>query len=159
MFTSGDLAIYFGFASELTDIQDKNPNLNFDVAPIPQLSETSNKTTYGSMIGVAILKTAKNIGVTYEAVRSLSDQKRVNLLSESLKLFPARRDLLSIRQTDRFSPVFYQSALQSKSWFDPDSNSTDKIFRDMIVSLSSKKNLPSSTAVDEARAKIRSILK
>ena len=35
MFESGDLGIYFGYASENSEIQAKNPNLNFDVAPVP----------------------------------------------------------------------------------------------------------------------------
>jgi hypothetical protein len=30
-FLNGDLAFYFGYASEIKRIQDKNPNLNFDV--------------------------------------------------------------------------------------------------------------------------------
>ncbi|NDE68321.1 extracellular solute-binding protein, partial [bacterium] len=35
-FLGGKLATYFGFASEITSIRTKNPNLNFDIAPMPQ---------------------------------------------------------------------------------------------------------------------------
>jgi len=42
-FSSGDLSLYFGFASELEEIRDKNPNLNFDISLFPQPTEDINK--------------------------------------------------------------------------------------------------------------------
>ena len=35
-FTGGDLAMYFGFGSEAAALLKQNPNLNFDMAPMPQ---------------------------------------------------------------------------------------------------------------------------
>ncbi len=43
MFLAGDLALYFGFASELDDLKNKNPNLNFDVTLFPQTGDLNLK--------------------------------------------------------------------------------------------------------------------
>src|SRR3989338_8196202 len=56
MFVSGDLAFYFGFASEISMIRDKNPNLNFDVTFFPQPKGASVPVTFGRMYGLAVLK-------------------------------------------------------------------------------------------------------
>ncbi len=35
-FVSGDLALYFGYGSEGKELERLNPNLNFDIAEVPQ---------------------------------------------------------------------------------------------------------------------------
>ena len=40
-FSAGDLAVYFGLASELSDISLKTPHLNFDVAVVPQIRDSN----------------------------------------------------------------------------------------------------------------------
>ncbi len=58
-FLSGDLAVYFGLASELPILKLKNPNLNFDLSPFPQSSnvrEGARKVTVARLQGIAIVK-------------------------------------------------------------------------------------------------------
>ena len=50
---------------------------------------------------------------------------------------PARRDLLSDKPDDDAFSVFYDAALQSQGWLDPDTKRTDLLFRDMIESVTS----------------------
>ena len=59
MFLSGDMALYLGFASELFTLRNKNPNLNYDVARMPQIAVTGTQITYGKLYGIASLKSSK----------------------------------------------------------------------------------------------------
>jgi len=60
MFEAGDLALYFGYASEYKAIKLKNPHLNFDVAMMPQVGPTATKLTFGRMYGVGVVSASKN---------------------------------------------------------------------------------------------------
>jgi ABC-type glycerol-3-phosphate transport system substrate-binding protein len=43
MFAAGDLAVYFGFASEYASFGMRNPNLRYAVAPMPQIEGSSSQ--------------------------------------------------------------------------------------------------------------------
>jgi len=132
MFLSGDLAIYFGKASEATDIAEKNPNLNFDVAPLPQIVDTKNKITYGDIQGFVILKSSPNIVQAFTSISTLIGVDTVPLFLNFNNFAPARRDLVAQGATDSYKSVFYNSALISRAWLDPNSYATDMIFQNMV---------------------------
>lgn len=137
LFTSGDLAIYFGFASELSEILRSNPNLNFNISLLPQLRDVNVKITYGKMSAFTIPKNSKNQIGALSTGLALTSFENISRFSEDLGLPPVRRDALVNKPTDAIGSVFYDSALMSKSWFDPDSDETDDIFKNMIESVTS----------------------
>jgi len=137
LFTAGDLAIYFGFASELSEILRSNPNLNLNVSPLPQLRDSDTKITYGKMSAFAIPKNSQNQAGALSTGLALTSLENIMHSSVSLDLPPVRRDALVNKPTDAISSVFYDSALMSKSWFDPDSDETDDIFKNMVESVTS----------------------
>lgn len=136
-FLSGDLALYFGFASEVAVLQLKNPNLNFDVASVPVSREGGTDVSFANFEAFAITKSSKNINAAFTVVSILSGKESASALSEALDLPPVRRDLLGQRQTDAYKSVFYESAIKSETWLDPSPTETDAIFKDMIESITS----------------------
>lgn len=139
LFTAGDLAVYFGFASELSGILRSNPNLNFSISQLPQLRDVNTKITYGKMTAFAIPNNSKNqIGALATGL-ALTSLENIIQSSVDLGLPPVRRDALADKPTDAIGSVFYDSALMSKSWFDPDSDKTDDIFKNMTESVISGK--------------------
>ncbi len=157
-FTSGDSALYVGFASELKEIRAKSPTLNIGVAPVPQ-SRVSGKTeTFGLMRGVAISRGSKNPSAGLRAILLLSSGNTASALSKILGLPPARRDLLINKPTDSINSVFYDSAIQSHGWFDPDDNQTKVIFSNMIESVTSGRARVDE-AVRTAEDQINSLIK
>jgi ABC-type glycerol-3-phosphate transport system substrate-binding protein len=136
-FTSGSSAYYLGFASERRALSNKNPTLNFAVAPIPQ-SRVSGKTiTFGRLRGLAISRAATDPGAALTMAKLLVSKEATRALSEILALPPARRDLLAVKPADAGLSVFYDAALQSKGWLDPDPEETLAIFRETIESVTS----------------------
>lgn len=147
-FISGNLAIYFGFASEIYSIQQKNPNLNFDVAMIPQVRDGEKNSVFGHLYTLALVKQSKNISAGFSVISGLTEASAIKATEGVNNLPPVRRDLLSGKPTDAFKSVFYNSALISKSWVDPNPDETSKIFRNMIESITSGKMRVNSALSD-----------
>lgn len=137
MFLGGNLAMYVGFASEIFSIQQKNSNLNFDVTYVPQTRNTENRTVFGHMYAFAITKQSKNIAASFGAINALTEVAPLKALEASTNLPPVRRDMLSDKPTDAFRSVFYNSALISESWIDPEPTASTQIFRNMIEEVTS----------------------
>ncbi len=152
-FLSGNLSMYLGFASEIFGIQQKNPNLNFDVTMVPQIRDAPKNTVYAHMYGVSIVKQSRQIAGAYVLVTSLTEPAAQTALEALTNLPPVRRDLLANKPPDAFRVVFYNSALIARSWLDPDPQASANSFRDMIEGVTSG-NLRVSEAIQRADAEL-----
>lgn len=157
-FASGKLAIYFGYASELSDIVIKNPHLNFDVAEVPQIRDGDIKATFADVSGIAVLKSSGNISTAFRAAFALSGSNFIGNISRSIKLAPSLRSLLSSDTSDPYDPVFYKSALFSKAFLDPFPRETDKIFQRMIEGVTSGK-VNEAGAINRAEQELKRLFK
>lgn len=138
-FLGEDLATYFGFASEYKDIKEKNPNLNFDIALMPQIVDAKAKITFGELYGFAFLKSSPNIASAYNLLSLLVSADAVTVLTEYLDIAPARKDLIMAGTKDPIKSIFFNSALISRAWLDPNTWQTDRIFQDMIENITTGK--------------------
>ncbi|MBX4210518.1 extracellular solute-binding protein [Candidatus Parcubacteria bacterium] len=157
-FLSGDLAMYFGFASELAEISQKNPNLNFDVAYVPQSNTAPVKTTYGHMQAFAIMRTTHVFDGAIKTAEALTAKDAIALWTKYSGLPPVRRDLLSQKPGDAYKDVFYESALRSRAWIDPNHDSSTMILKNMVESVTSGKSR-SSEAVTRAANELGALFK
>lgn len=156
-FLSGDLALYFGFASEFNNIKIKNPNLNFDVAVVPQRREAKTKTTFGKMQGLALVKSSRKLSSAFSAISMLTSRDNVATWTKVSGLPPVRKDLLQLGSPDPEDSIFYNSAIISKAWLDPNREETQNIFQNMVESITSGR-LMLSEAVDRSSAEIQNLL-
>lgn len=155
-FVAGDVAVYFGFASEFSTIRQKNPNLNFDVAVIPQ-SRTGQSATYGKVLALAIPKNSQNIVKSYPFIQTMIQPETVSIISDILFLPPVRRDLLAGDSGNAFMQTFHNSALLAKNVYDLNPEESNNIFREMIESVVSGK-LTTSEAVLRANQELELLL-
>jgi len=157
-FTSGSSAYYLGFASELRVLKNKNPTLNFGISLVPQSRVSGKIVTFGRLRAVAISRGSLNPDVALALATKLVSKEAALSLAEILVLPPARRDLLSLRPTNAISSVFYDAALQSKGWLDPDTIMTDAIFRTAIESITSGR-ARTLEAINKANSGIEALIK
>ncbi|MFH1608849.1 MAG: extracellular solute-binding protein [Patescibacteria group bacterium] len=157
LFSSGNLAFYFGYASELDTLIKKNPNLNFAVASFPQVKNSNFKLTSGRVTGIAVSYFSKNLNTALTAASLLATTDFASKYSQNTQIPPARRDLLANKPTDLYSAYFYSSALYARSWLDPSSVDTDNIFRGMIDGVLSN-NFSAKDAIRDAGAKLNLLL-
>lgn len=157
VFSAENLAFYFGFASELQSLVNRNPNQNFFVAPIPQIKNSSFKGTGARVTGLAISSFSKNFNTAFIAASLMATSDFASSFATATGVAPARRDLLNIKPTDSYSPIFYSSALYAKSWLDPSPKDTDNIFSGMINAVLSN-NLSVGDAIKDANTKMSLLL-
>ncbi|MBI4155773.1 MAG: carbohydrate ABC transporter substrate-binding protein [Candidatus Zambryskibacteria bacterium] len=157
-FISGNLALYLGFGSEIFSIQQKNSNLNFDVTYMPQIRDAAKKQVFGHIYALSIVKQSRQIAAAALAVNALTESSALTAMESVTNLPPARRDLLSVKPTDPFRQIFYNSALLSHFWVDPDPVSSSNTFRDMIESITSGQS-SLSQALSRANEELNNELK
>jgi len=156
-FSNESLAFYFGFASELKTLTSKNPNENFFIAPVPQIKNSVSKLTASRVTGLAVSSASKNINTAFTAASLMATSNFASEFAMATGVAPARRDLLAIKGTDAYSPIFYNSALYARSWLDPSSTDTDAIFSGMVNSVLSG-SLSTSDAIKDADSKLNLLL-
>lgn len=157
MFVAGDLAVYFGYASEYNILRARNPNLRFSVTPLPQIEGNSTRVAYGKITGIAIARTAINVQGALAIAQKLSDKNAVGLIAGALSLPPVRRDVAVDTSSNAAAGVFVESALIARGWLDPSKEESDVIFQTMIESVVSGKATP-ATAVAEGSQSLRQLL-
>lgn len=157
VFSAGDSAMFVGFASDLGKIKEKNPNLVFDVTFLPQSTGAKRLTTYGRVLAFAVSKSSAKLTPAFGAVYEMMSKQSSQVLADILKLPPARRDALQIKPNDPFQAIFYDSAIQSVAWKDPDTEKTADIFQEMIDSVASGR-VRVEEAVFNAQSKLQSII-
>lgn len=157
-FVSGKSAFYLGRASELFKIQSMNPNLSFDVSPMFQ-ARTGNKKTFGEISAVAINKKSTNLNLAFTIANLFASSNNTKNMSAAFSLPPVLRSLLNDKPVDSpYMYSFYNSAIFSRSWLDPNSSLTDNIFSELINNILSNK-LVVGDAVSKAQSQFELLLK
>lgn len=161
MFTSGKLVFYLGRSSELFNIEELNPNLSFDIAPVPQNRDTKIKKTYGEIYSVVINKNSPNLAATFKMIGELSKPENIKNLSIATSLPPASKQVISSNKPtgdgSSFLSVFFDSSLISESWIDPSDKDTDSIFKELIESILSNR-LSINDAINKADGQLNILL-
>lgn len=130
-FSGGSVALYLGRASEILAIREANPNLNFAIAPVPQIRGVSTEINGGTTYGVAIPKNAKNPSGAYVIAWLFAGPDLSAAISAELGMPSARRDVLA-RTSKGDGILVNKQTVIMRSWADPDPKKTDDIFRGMI---------------------------
>ncbi len=91
LFLSGNLAMYLGFASEISAIQQKNSNLNFDVALVPQIRGVTKKNVFAHMYSLSIVKQSQQVPAAFTAVAALTESAALTALGNTTNLPPVLR--------------------------------------------------------------------
>ncbi len=134
-FLSGTLATYFGFASELASIRARNPNLNFDVASLPQARSGGTKATYALMLGFSLVRSSPNTATALKVISTLTAPEYMTKLSKTLYASSPRRDVIAQSSPDQYISIFNQSALIAKTWLDADPSKSKQLFGNMVNAL------------------------
>ena len=133
LFLQGDVAIYMGKASDYKKMKRKNPNLNFDVAPLPQRSG-SNKLTVADYDSFAVVQNGGDLNANYATLQQLLLPSINAEFATRAGLPPTRRDLLSFQQSQAQDDIFYESALYSTAFLDMVPDRSGPLFEDMLES-------------------------
>lgn len=162
-FVQGKSAFYLGFASEYKDIAFQNPNLDFEIARIPQLSNAVDPKTFASFTGLAVAKNSKNLDAATNFALFFAtpdaSKKIVETLNTSNTVLASPLRVFS-KTTDPKKPyvsVLYGSTFISRSWLDPEPNATNEYFKTMINSYNSSSVKSVNDAISSFSSGLRSL--
>lgn len=156
-FLAGSLAMYFAPASELLSIREANPNLNFDVAPLPA-SRTGGKEVMAEVVAVSIPRGSQNpVGALTVAVL-LAGPETQALFAKALSLPTPRRDVALDASADAYLDVFQTSAIRSFAFLDPEPSESDRIFYRMMEDIASGR-IQLTQAVRNANDDLQALLR
>lgn len=135
-FGTGDVALYVGYASEAPLIARMNPNLNFGLAPLPQIRSMANTLNTAHVWGLAASRAGANPNAAITAAFLLVSADTGGALSAALGIPSARRDILN-KPAQGNDDFFNKQAILAHSWLDPDPDKTAEVFRAMIENTTS----------------------
>jgi ABC-type glycerol-3-phosphate transport system substrate-binding protein len=138
-FIGGDLGLYFGLGSEVREISNKNPNLNFDITTMPQGAGATARRTYGDFYAFAIPRASQNERGAYAAAKKLTGAEGGNMLASSLGMVSPRRDVLGAKEGDLYKQIIMESAIIARGWFDPAPVESGKVFMQMVEDITSNR--------------------
>ncbi len=147
-FLSGNLATYFGLSSELSDLRAKNPNLNFDVAQLPQVRTGGVKSIYAKLFGFSIVRASQNSNEAYQVISILTSPTNLAKVSASVYLPSASRAVIAAGSADPYMQIFDNSVLVAKTWLDSNPAQSRSIFADLVQSVTSGQKSVSSAIND-----------
>lgn len=156
-FTQGKTAIIFGYAKDVLKIKEKNPHLDFDIAPFPQPEDAAVNVYYGRYQFGAVTRQSKEPVEAWKFLLWLTENANNKKFADALKLPPARRDLTESRPPEDYLEIFYNQTLAAKTWFIPNQNAVDELFSEMINSVVNK-TATAEAAVLRANTRLNNLL-
>jgi ABC-type glycerol-3-phosphate transport system substrate-binding protein len=141
------LAMMVNYSYMYERLKRMDPKLNFDVAPVPQVS-LDQKANYADYWGLAVVKNKeippksgydndKRITQAWKFINFMANKHTKKY--DANKIFldktnrtAARKDLLEEQKSEAFRGVFAEQAFTSQSWRRPDELGADQIIVDLI---------------------------
>ena len=156
-FASEQAAMIIGYERDIKTIREKNPELNFGVAPIPQPKSAKKTLSYPSYYGFAITKQSqqKVIAATY-LVRTILDKTIAAQYIERNGGTPALLSLLNEALGSSDKSVFARQALVARGWPQIDSEEIKTIFSDGIGLVLSGTMVPND-AISDMETKVNKL--
>jgi ABC-type glycerol-3-phosphate transport system substrate-binding protein len=152
MFLSGDLALYLGYASEARFLSSANPNLDFDVAPVPQPATAPTKSVHGLLYSFHIPRGAANVSGAYRVALLLAGPAEQTAMAAATGLAPVSLTVLSSAPADPVAAVAYAEALYAKGWLSPEPLDTNGVFSSMIGNVISGRSTPETALIGAENA-------
>lgn len=157
-FVSGQTAIIFDYAVNVSLIKQKASNLNLGIASMPQLAGAAKKINYADFWGYSVPAASKNSEAAWKFLVFLT-RKDINEYFSQTVLRPAsRRDVLSGERSSPDLGVFADSILSATNWYRVDPKAIDDIFKEMINSVVLQGVKPTD-AIRDGAARVTSLMR
>lgn len=147
-FLAEDLVFYFGKGSEARTISQRNPNLNFSVAEVPQGQTATVRRTYATFYGLALLRASKNKNDAFQAMQVFGSGENSKKIADTLGMAPAHRVQAMSGSNDVYGRISYTSALVARGWLSPEPKQVNDIFTRAVEDILANRASASGAASD-----------
>ncbi|MBI2355938.1 MAG: extracellular solute-binding protein [Candidatus Doudnabacteria bacterium] len=157
-FTSGKVAMIFSYAYLMPTLRARAPNLNWAVAPIPQIDQSGLKVNFANYWGEAVSKFSGDQAVAWDFLKFISEKENLKKYYEKKKLPSSRKDILTEQAADEEIGVFAEEALSARTVYKKDVAKFESIFLKMIDDVVLR-NLSVEDAIRNAAASVNLLIK
>ena len=147
-FLAEDLVFYFGKGSEARTLNQRNPNLNFSVAEVPQGQASTIRRTYGTFYGLALLRASSNKNGAFQAMQLFGGGDNSKRIADAIGMAPAHRSQAMSGSNDIYGRISYTSALVARGWLSPDPVQVDDIFTRLVEDVLANRSTAGSASSD-----------
>ncbi len=127
-FANGRSAMMYSYSYMQNTIRQKNPNLNFDIAPVPQPNLTDPSVNFANYWGQVVSKQSKNAPWAWDFLKFITSKDSLDKYYAQVKQPSSRKDLISLQIQDPDIGVFANSNLTAKQFYRPNQVALDNIF-------------------------------
>ena len=149
-FANGRLAFLYSYSYMRSTILAKAPNLNFDVAPVPQPNLNNPAVNFSNYWGEVVSKQSPNQVAAWTFLKFLSSKTTLDKYYASNPEPSSRTDLIDLQVQDPTIGVFSNAGLTAKDFYRPNQTSMDNIFGNMIDNVTLN-GLTPEQALDEGQ--------
>ena len=147
-FADGKVSMIFDYSYRQEEIYNLNPTFRFNIAPMPQIKDTSNPTTYPYFFSYAVTNNSAHSDVAWDFIKYLSR------VSTSIKKDKAKE---AYQNMDEGSAVFAGQPYIARTFYKSrEPEEIDAIFQMAIKNVVAGQ--PLQAALDAASAEVTSIL-
>jgi multiple sugar transport system substrate-binding protein len=135
-FADSKAAMLLGYAHYLPILNDKNPYLDFRIAPMPQIKGSTFDINYANYWAFTVSKKSKAQNEAWKFILYLGQKANSQRYLQLTKRPTSRRDLIAWQKKDNLDlAIFAEQSLTARSWYQIDSGEIEKIFNNAIESV------------------------
>lgn len=131
-FANGRAAFLYGYAYTRGQVDIKAPNLNYDVAPVPQNNLDNPTVNYSNYFAEVVSKQSKQQAWAWDFLKFATSKDSLSLYYQTDKQPSSRRDLIEQQASDIEIGVFAHANLTGKTFYKADETKFDAIIGEMI---------------------------
>ena len=131
-FVNGRAAFLYSYSYTRATILQKSPNLNFDVAPVPQPNLNDPSVNFANYWGYVVSKQSKNSAIAWDLLKFITSKDSLDKFYAQNKEPSSRKDLIQLQIQDPDIGVFANANLTAKSFYRPNQSQMDGIFGQVI---------------------------
>jgi multiple sugar transport system substrate-binding protein len=158
-FAEGDVAMMLGYSHSIGSLQKKSPNLNYGIAPVPQLAQAKNSVNFANYWGLSVSRFSQNKELAWEFIEFASRYKNVWDYLTRTNRPTARIDLIANQESEMPEiSIFAKQGRTAKTWYQADSGETERIFLEMIDKIVFTKSTI-SRAINDAAKEVTALMR
>lgn len=131
-FANGRAAYLYGYSYTRDIIKSKAPNLNYDVAPVPQNNLINPTVNYSSYFAEVVSKQSEQAAWAWDFLKFATSKAALDGYYKQDKQPSSRRDLIELQTSDTEIGVFAHANLTGKTFYKADEIKFDAIIAEMI---------------------------
>lgn len=157
-FAAGKLGMLFNYQFNQARIAALKPELEFRIAPAPQIKGTQNPISYPSFWLEGVSKKSTQQLEAWKFLVFATGKDGAKLYTDATKKPAARLDLIEAQKADRMLNPFATQALIAKGWYQKDASAIETAFTDTINAILAGTR-SSENALQQAETQVTNIMK